>query len=107
MLIILELEFDLCAIDTASLVDLLNSNFCTMLYSQTINCCTTGYRADATDLNTAPSAAALLSPAAALSPSALLSPAAAAVVDAESEPPHAVKDAAITTAKPALKNLFS
>ena len=71
MLIILELEFDLCAIDTASLVDLLNSNFCTMLYSQTINCCTTGYRADA-----------------------------------ESEPPHAVKDAAITTAKPALKNLF-
>ena len=57
-------------------------------------------------LNTAPSAAALLSPAAALSPSALLSPAAAAVVDAESEPPHAVKDAAITTAKPALKNLF-
>ena len=50
MLIILELEFDLCAIDTASLVDLLNSNFCTMLYSQTINCCASGYRANAADL---------------------------------------------------------
>ena len=105
MLIILELELNRIAVDTTSFIDLFNSDLCTMLYSQTVNCCAAGYRPIPPILKEAPSAAALLS-AALLSPSALASPAAAVVVDAEPEPPHAVKDAAITTAKPALKNLF-
>ena len=105
MLIILELELNRIAVDTTSFIDLFNSDLCTMLYSQTVNCCAAGYRADTTDLKGSAICCCTAFSCLALT-FCLASPAAAVVVDAEPEPPHAVKDAAITTAKPALKNLF-
>ena len=95
MLIILELEIDLVAVDAAVSIDLINCDLCAVLNCETVYGSCTCNRADTTEV-------AVLSPAAAVVASA----AAAVVSVVEEELPHAVKDAAIAIARPRLKNLF-
>ena len=50
MLVILEIEFNLCAVYSSGLIDFLYCQLCAVLYSHAVHSRTAGYRADAANL---------------------------------------------------------